>query len=232
MPDRDPAFLWETEALRASSPPAGPASRSNQAGSDGRRGGAWVTLRQAHETTGIPIGTLRSWARRETVPSYVERTPSGSRRMVSLQAVRLHAAEQGRHLARGEPGRAPEAEAGPAETGPPGDERTSPTPGTMIVPIEAWDRMLIQLGNLHQAGQQLAEARERAARAETEATFLRERLGELRSRLGETPPAPSPVAEAGSGPGPEITDTGEEESPPGRLSMAFWRMMARRLIRD
>ena len=50
----------------------------------------------------------------------------------------------------------------------------------MIVPIQAWDKMLNQLGNLHEAGQQLAEARERAAKAETEASFLRERLAEMR----------------------------------------------------
>ena len=42
-----------------------------------------------------------------------------------------------------------------------------------------------------EAGQQLAEARERAARAETEAEFLRERLGELR----KPPTAPPAVDE-------------------------------------
>ena len=65
----------------------------------------------------------------------------------------------------------------------------------VLVPIDAWQRMLEQLGNLHQAGQQLAEARERAAKAETEATFLRERLAELRTeneRLREMP-APAHV---------------------------------------
>lgn len=41
--------------------------------------------------------------------------------------------------------------------------------------------MLDQLGNLHEAGRELAEARERAARAETEAAFLRERLADLRA---------------------------------------------------
>jgi hypothetical protein len=51
----------------------------------------------------------------------------------------------------------------------------------MIVPIDAWNKMLLQLGNLHEAGQQLAEARERAAKAETEAEFLRERLAETRA---------------------------------------------------
>jgi hypothetical protein len=74
--------------------------------------------------------------------------------------------------------------------------------GSVLVPIDAWNRMINQLGNLHEAGQQLAEARERAARAETEAVFLRERLSELRSRADERteavsapepPPAPTPA---------------------------------------
>jgi hypothetical protein len=53
--------------------------------------------------------------------------------------------------------------------------------GQMLVPLDAWERMLIQLGNLHEAGQQLADARERAAKAETESSFLRERLAEIRA---------------------------------------------------
>ncbi len=58
--------------------------------------------------------------------------------------------------------------------------------------------MINQLGNLHEAGQQLAEARERAARAETEARFLRERLADVRREMEEIPhpasgaPAPPP----------------------------------------
>jgi uncharacterized membrane protein len=52
-----------------------------------------------------------------------------------------------------------------------------------------------QLGNLHEAGLHLAEARERAAKAETEASFLRERLSEMRSERDELkdlvgPPTP------------------------------------------
>ena len=72
----------------------------------------------------------------------------------------------------------------------------------MLVPLDAWNKMLNQLGNLHEAGQQLAEARERAARAETEVQFLRERLTELRTKTEpaaadlETPePAVAPVEE-------------------------------------
>ncbi len=55
----------------------------------------------------------------------------------------------------------------------------------MLVPRDAWDRLMDQLGNLHEAGMNLAEARERAAKAETEATFLRERLTEMRSERDE-----------------------------------------------
>jgi hypothetical protein len=61
-----------------------------------------------------------------------------------------------------------------------------PTPegNAMLVPRDAWDRLLAQLGNLHQAGQQLAEARERAARAATEASVLRQERDLLREHLG------------------------------------------------
>lgn len=64
----------------------------------------------------------------------------------------------------------------------------------LLVPLSAWNRMLDQLGNLHEAGRELAEARERAARAETEAAFLRERLADLR----EAGTAQQPRAEAGA----------------------------------
>ena len=92
----------------------------------------------------------------------------------------------------------------------------------MIVPIEAWDRMLMQLGNLHEAGQQLADARERAARAETEAVFLRERLAELRMD-----PTPSAAAED---PGPGAP-TGTPTAVPTEASVPtepFWEYAVRR----
>jgi hypothetical protein len=53
--------------------------------------------------------------------------------------------------------------------------------GGLLVPLTAWQRMLEQLGHLHEAGQQLADARERAAKAETENGFLRERVRDLRA---------------------------------------------------
>jgi hypothetical protein len=69
------------------------------------------------------------------------------------------------------------------------DEQAIPeaAPGTMLVPVDTWTRILDQLGHLHQAGQELAEARERAARAETEAAFLREQLADARAQAKKTP---------------------------------------------
>lgn len=82
----------------------------------------------------------------------------------------------------------------------PGDDETVDA-RTMIMPIDAWEKMLMQLGNLHEAGQQLAEARERAAKAETEAKFLRERLAELRNE-----------ATPGTGADPAVIDDASGQS--------------------
>ena len=90
------------------------------------------------------------------------------------------------------------------------EEQATPPPGTMLVPIEAWDKMLHQLGNLHEAGQQLAEARERAARAETEAAFLRERLAEMRAAPSQEP-ATAPVQDESPIPAePEPAHAGQD----------------------
>jgi hypothetical protein len=151
----------------------------------------WFTLRRASEVTGVPVSTLRNWARKGKIPTTLDDTPSGPRRMVSLHGVEERARRLGHEVrGAGESHHEPELAAKP--DAPVGSDQISPPPGTMLVPIDAWDKMLIQLGNLHQAGQQLAEARERAARAETEAAFLRERLSELRE--------PKPGAEEESGP--------------------------------
>ena len=76
--------------------------------------------------------------------------------------------------------------------------RPAKRPEGVLVPLDQWTSLLNQLGNLHQAGQQLAEARERAAKAETEAKFFSERLKEMREELAEaklkvSPPEPVPA---------------------------------------
>ena len=60
-----------------------------------------------------------------------------------------------------------------------------PEEGSLLVPLDAWNTVLNQLGNLHEASQQMAEARERAAKAELEAEFLREKLKNTRQQLDE-----------------------------------------------
>lgn len=64
---------------------------------------------------------------------------------------------------------------------------------SVLVPLDQWNRLLGQLGNIHEAGQQLAEARERMGRAETENDFLKERIRDLRAQLerpADTPATP------------------------------------------
>ncbi len=177
MTDRDPAFLWETEALRTATHRVVEAELDT--GDEEKPDGRWVTLREASRATGIPVETLRKWARRGTVPSYLSPTNRGtSLRMVDLNGVEVRAAELGRATTEASAADPAQATASVPDGTP---------PGTMIVPIDAWNKMLNQLGNLHEAGQQLAAARERAVKAETEAEFLRERLNELRSEQPATP---------------------------------------------
>lgn len=205
---------WETEALRPSrsarTGPPKPSASARRASVAPRPGANWVTLREAEAATGIPVNTLRKWVRRADLPSYLESDGDLALRMVDLDAVEQRAALLGRDIAPApsppetsdagskevaaitpEPASTPEASTDSADTDAPGTD-------TMIVPIDAWNKMLAQLGNLHEAGQQLAEARERAAKAETEAAFLRERLAELRT-------SQSPAAE------PDVTT---ESRPP------------------
>ena len=53
----------------------------------------------------------------------------------------------------------------------------------LIIPISAWESILNQLGNIHEASQDMAEARERAAKAEAENEFLREKIINLKEDI-------------------------------------------------
>jgi len=196
MADRDPAFLWETEALRSAAPLPGKHRRPASSEQPPQElGDDWLTLREASAKTGVPVATLRKWALKDKIPTLLEDRSAGARRLVSLEGVQERAVELGRDLEPSAPPAAGRSETPVSKTPPPSEE--TPPAGTMIVPIEAWDKMLIQLGNLHEAGQQLAEARERAARAETEATFLRERLAEIRAAREGSRSDPAPDEPAG-----------------------------------
>jgi len=184
----DASQRWETEALRSGSlsrkTPPGPEATEQKPSTpephDSDRD--WVTLKEAEAATGIPTNTLRKWVRKSKIPSYLESDGDISLRMVDLDAVTAHAHDLGRDTVP-----VPESseQEDQDEQDDQDDQDESPADavapeGTLIVPLDAWNRMLNQLGNLHEAGQHLAEARERAAKAETEAKFLRERLAEMR----------------------------------------------------
>lgn len=195
----DAATRWETEAIRAGRRPRPSQQRATT---------EWVTLREAASAAGLPVGTVRSWAKSGAVPSFLESDGETSLRMVDLEAVRARAADRSpRHVEQ-------------ADAGPPADE--PPGPDTMIVPIDAWNKMLLQLGNLHEAGQQLAEARERAAKAETEAEFLRAQLKELRERR----PLPDTTPET-SEPEPGEAGSAREDQPSEPPSTSFVRYIYR-----
>lgn len=195
MSDRDPAFMWETEALRAA--PQRVAEEEVDNTPEVEPSGRWMTLREANRATGIPVETLRKWARRGTIPTFLQATQIGTNiRLVDLDGVEDRAAELGRSINAATDAAEPAASHPVSPDTPPAD---AGEPGTMMVPVDAWNKMLTQLGNLHEAGQQLATARERAAKAETEAGFLRERLAEMRAELvaartDPPPPPPEPTA--------------------------------------
>jgi DNA-binding transcriptional MerR regulator len=234
--ERDSAFLWETEALRAATIRTIPHIRRIRAVEPAD----WLTLRQAAEITGVPVPTLRKWALRDNVPSYLERTAVGQLRMVSLQGIYQRAEELGRQVEtrperRPGPTQAPPAVDLTDEVRPSSAQREVPE-GTMLVPLDAWNKMLNQLGNLHEAGQQLAEARERAAKAETQATFLRERLAELRVELAQARDKPTvSLAESAGVPVPaaavpSVAGTGALATGPRSPSLAAYSMeMTKRL---
>lgn len=236
MSDRDPAFLWETEALRPSaqqtvSPVDRPATRP-AATSTRTRAGQWRTLREAHLATGIPIDTLRKWVRRGAVSSFLDLRDGDPRRMVDMDAVYARARELGRPIRAlpdlGAPLEPEATVAGPADA-PQELVRAATPPGTMIVPIAAWDKMLMQLGNLHEAGQQLAEARERAARAETESVFLRERLGELRREVARVADAALANTEEETAPTDDEPVNTSTVDPPLPTQQS-WRNVSRRVF--
>ena len=86
-------------------------------------------------------------------------------------------------------------------------------PDQMLVPIDAWTRILEQVGNLHEAGQELADAKERAARAETENLFLRDQLRDLKAERG-TRRRPAAPTRADAAPEPEAPAPSETVTPP------------------
>jgi len=246
----DASTRWETAAIRSSS-----RGGSRPPVPSAKRGGStttWVTLKEAEAATSVPVNTLRKWVRRADLPSYLESDGDVALRMVDLDAVVSRAKKLGRHVeplheapskdqhtdndaAATEGATTTKRLSATTQDSLPADSETPQ--GTMIVPIDAFNKMLSQLGNLHEAGQQLAEARERAAKAETEATFLRQRLAELRSEesaelrsepaVADGPEDEEPEREAdGSSATPiDVESEPRPLAPPEKDTMTYWRYL-------
>jgi hypothetical protein len=227
----DASTRWETEAIRSAPQPRSAPPRPTAKRKDRGRGGTWVTLKEAEEATGIPTNTLRKWVRKDAVDTYLESDGEMALRMVELDSIRTRAKELGRDIKamakrsdsrerghkiedRNDEIRDPGPEAAESEQG----------PETMLVPVDAWNKMLSQLGNLHEAGQQLADARERAAKAETEVSFLRERLKEMRSEWEVTPPD-EPLERAASPDEPVSVPRPDAQPSVRREATSYWRYL-------
>lgn len=192
----DAAFIWDQPRPRPQ--PRRPVATAVEEPTEGR-----VTLREAEHRFGVGVSTLRAWSRGGSIDAVRAKGPHGEQWMVTPESI---AHRLSRHSMR--PATSP-----PARSTGPTDDGSS-----MLVPRDAWDKLMDQLGNLHEAGMQLGAARERAAKAETEAKFLRERLSEMRSERDELKNvSPSPT----SGRSPAKTD-----SPDG-----WWTDLKRRLRR-
>ena len=160
----DAAFIWDRPTPQP--PPRRSPETPPEESGDGR-----ITLREAEHRFGVRVSTLRAWSRRGSIDAVRAKGPHGEQWMVTPESV-------AHHLSRRSPRK---ADAPPSRSAGPTDDGSS-----MLVPRDAWDKLMDQLGNLHEAGLQLASARERAAKAETEATFLRERLAEMRTERDES----------------------------------------------
>jgi hypothetical protein len=187
----DPALIWDDDRRPRRRPP--PPSRTDRRAAavpaDTPLPGGRIPLAEAHRQFGVAPSTLAAWARAGKVDAVKEE----GRWMVTAASVAARLSE--RHGGR---------RRGPR----PGGTRRAGAPGptadgtAMLVPRDAWDKLMDQLGNLHEAGQMLADARERAAKAETEVGFLRERLAEMRGErdlLRERVGDPGFAAPAGPG---------------------------------
>jgi hypothetical protein len=218
----DATTRWETEALRDGTGrrPAPPTPSGKRQREPDRH---WATLREAEAATGIPANTLRKWARKSSIPSYLESDGEMAVRLVDLEAVIDHARQLGREISVSDDAAADEepVDAGPRAGTPAKEAPAAEAGSTMIVPVDAWNKMLAQLGNLHEAGQQLAEARERAAKAETEVTFLRQRLAELRTETVPTREAVVPDDTTEATPGEKV----EPAPPEPRTTTTYWRYL-------
>ena len=215
----DPAFVWDRDrALSGRQGRASPArpSPSSAASPVGHSARGRISLREAERRHGIAVRVLRAWCRDSLVDAIKMDGRNGRQWMVAPDSIVRHSAGVIARTAREVDTQEPQTDRPTTKVEAPETAREGSVPeGSMLVPRDAWHRILDQLGNLHIAGQELAEARERAVRAETEVAFLRERLADIRAQ----PPTPS--VEERRDAGSQIGSVGDDR----------WRRALRTLLR-
>ena len=211
----DPAFIWDRKTVgrppkraAGATKPTSTASGAPQAVGFGDR----ITVRDAEARFGLSAAKLRGLARSGEINGIMGAGPTGGRVwLLTPESIARYLSNSSTVSPEAPPSASASATV-VSKTGPTAD-------GTaMLVPRDAWDRLMDQLGNLHDAGVQLAEARERAVKAETEATFLRERLGEMRGERDELKGKVDVVAKTGPGAQTPLID---------RMRDAFQRLVGK-----
>ena len=179
----NPAFIWDRKtvgrppkrAAGAQKPSAAVLSPPQAVGFGDR-----ITVREAEARFGLTAAKLRGLAKSGEINGIMGAGPTGGRVwLLTPESIARFLSNASTAPATATVPSSAGVGAVVSKTGPTADG------SAMLVPRDAWDRLMDQLGNLHDAGVQLAEARERAVKAETEATFLRERLAEMRGERDE-----------------------------------------------
>lgn len=136
----------------------------------------WVTLREAQAEAGVSLSALRKWYRSGVIRSQDKEGVHGPHKLVAIDDVhrRINAYREATS-----PSVVPLVVVPP----PSSNDGNGDNHGQMLVPREAWQQVMDQLGHIHQAGRELAEAREEKAKAEVTVDFLRPQLEDLRSAL-------------------------------------------------
>lgn len=121
------------------------------------------------------------------------------------------------------PSRDPRSRSDASDAPHPTSEQAAAEPEGVLVPAETWTRVLEQLGHLHEAGRELAEARERAARAETQVEFLRQQLADAKA-------AARPARQRASAPprAPATRSVAPARTKPSRLAVSRARVASAR----
>ena len=148
-----------------------PKTNKPKTSSSAKAGPQWVPLAEAAERAGVNASTLRNWARNGKVESRTANGSGGPRRLVRLEEV----------MARASGDSAPRA-------GATGDDASSDDAKkrTASIEEELGAQLVPVMKALPDMIRELAEARERAGRAEAKAEFLNDQLAELRSRREES----------------------------------------------